>query len=186
MVLAACTSQPSGERPLGTSSPGTSSAGTSSPGTSPPTSTAGTAGPAPATAAPATAGGSPFEPLPPGITVKDAYTSVMVQVTNPPTFPFPGSDGRFHVAYNLVLQNASPVPATIRKLEVVDATSTTKVIASFAGKQLVDPTCGFGELQPPARPSLRAGEGHGDPPAAGAGAVRRLHVRLPSRRRRST
>ena len=68
----------------------------------------------------------------------------MVQVTNPPTFPFPGSDGSFHVAYNLVLQNASPVPATIRKLEVVDATSTTKVIASFAGKQLVDPSCGFG------------------------------------------
>ena len=68
----------------------------------------------------------------------------MVQVTNPPTFPFPGSDGTFHVAYNLVLQNASPVPATIRKLEVVDAASTTKVIASFAGKQLVDPTCGFG------------------------------------------
>jgi hypothetical protein len=140
VMLAACTSPSPGASSTGTPSPGTSSAGSSSPGTSPPTSTAGTP---PATAA-GTAGGSPFEPLPPGITVKDAYTSVMVQVTNPPTFPFPGSDGRFHVAYNLVLQNASPVPATIRKLEVVDATSTTKVIASFAGRQLVDPTCGFG------------------------------------------
>ena len=93
----------------------------------------------------ANSGGSPFGPLPPGITVKDAYTSVMVQVTNPPTFPFPGTDGRFHVAYNLVLQNASPVPATIRRLDVVDAMDTTRVVASFAGKQLVDPSCGFGD-----------------------------------------
>jgi murein DD-endopeptidase MepM/ murein hydrolase activator NlpD len=91
-----------------------------------------------------TVGDSPFDPLPPGITVKDAFTPVLVQVANPPTFPFHGSDGKFHVAYNLVLQNASPVPATIRKLEVVDATDTTKVVASFAGKQLVDPGCGFG------------------------------------------
>ena len=103
----------------------------------------------------------------------------MVQVTNPPTFPFPGSDGLFHVAYNLVLQNASPVPATIRKLEVVDAASPTKVIASFAGKQLRRPHVCLRELQPPARPSRHAGEGHGDPPAAGAGAVRGLHVSLP-------
>jgi hypothetical protein len=92
-----------------------------------------------------TAGDSPFEPLPAGITVKDAFTAVLVQVTNPPTFPFAGSDGKFHVAYNVVLQNASRAPATIRKLQVVDATDTTKVIASFADKQLVDPACGFGD-----------------------------------------
>jgi hypothetical protein len=121
LVLASCTSSPSR-----TPAPGT------------------TAGPAPATGA-GTAGNSPFEPLPAGITVKDAFTSLMVQVTNPPTFPFAGSDGKFHVAYNVVLQNASRVPATIHKLEVVDATDTTKVIASFADKQLVDPTCGFGD-----------------------------------------
>ena len=34
-------------------------------------------------------------------------------------------------------------------------------------------------LQPPPRPSLHAGEGHGDPPATGTGAVRRLHVPFP-------
>ena len=90
-------------------------------------------------------GGSPFGPLPAGITVKDAFTSVIVQVTNPATFPFPGTDGKYHVAYNLVLQNASSVPATVRRLEVVDAADTAKVVASFAGKQLVDPACGFGD-----------------------------------------
>jgi hypothetical protein len=90
-------------------------------------------------------GGSPFDPLPSGITVKDAYTAVLVQVNNPRTFPVAGTDGKFHVAYNLLLQNASQVPATIRKLEVVDATSTSKVLATFSGKQLVDPACNFGD-----------------------------------------
>jgi len=103
-----------------------------------------TAGPPPPTDA-TTGGGSPFEPLPAGVTVKDAFTAVLVQVSNPPTFPVAGSDGKFHVAYNVVLQNASRIPATIRKLEVVDATDPTKVVASFAGKQLVDPACGFGD-----------------------------------------
>ena len=92
-----------------------------------------------------TGSGFPFEPPPPGITVKDAFTAVLVQVAGPPTFPFVGSDGKFHVAYNVVLQNASRVAATIRRLEVVDATDPTKVVASFADKQLVDPACGFGD-----------------------------------------
>src|SRR6478736_3353918 len=135
LLLAACTSPPSSSpSPSGTPSLSSTS---SVPST-------GTGGTAPVNSA-ANSGGSPFEPLPPGITVKDAYTSVMIQVTNPPTFPFPGTDGRFHVAYNLVLQNASPVPATIRRLDVVDAMDTTRVVASFAGTQLVDPSCGFGD-----------------------------------------
>jgi hypothetical protein len=118
LALAACTSSPSN-----VSAPGTTAGQPSAAG----------------------AGDGPFEPLPAGITVKDAFTAVMVQVTNPPTFPFAGSDGKFHVAYNVVLQNGSSVPATVRKLEVVDATDTTKVIASFATKQLVDPSCGIGD-----------------------------------------
>lgn len=89
-------------------------------------------------------GASPFGPLP-GITVADAYTPVLVQVANPPTFPVAGTDGRFHVAYNLILQNASRVPATIDALEVVDAVDTGRVVARFAGEQLVDPGCEFGD-----------------------------------------
>ena len=75
----------------------------------------------------AVAGDSPFDAPPAGITVKDAYTPVLVQVNNPPTVPVAGTDGRFHVAYNLLLQNASQVAASIRKLDVVDATNTSKV-----------------------------------------------------------
>ncbi|HZE01992.1 MAG TPA: hypothetical protein VE155_09530, partial [Pseudonocardiaceae bacterium] len=66
------------------------------------------------TTAAAAAGDSPFDPLPSGIIVQDAYTPVLVQVNNPPTLPVAGTDGKFHVAYNLLLQNASEVPATIR------------------------------------------------------------------------
>jgi hypothetical protein len=75
--------------------------------------------------------GLPFEPLAPGITVKDAFTAVLVQVAGPPTFPFAGSDGKFHVAYNVVLQNASRVPATIRRLEV------RRCHRSYEGRRLV-------------------------------------------------
>jgi hypothetical protein len=90
-------------------------------------------------------GDSPFDPLPPGITVKDSYTSVLVQANNPPSVPVAGTDGKFHVAYNLLLQNASQVPATIRKLDVVDATNTSKVLATFSDRQLQDPACTFGD-----------------------------------------
>lgn len=97
-----------------------------------------------ATAA-AAGGDSPFDPLPPGITVKDSYTPVLVQVNNPPSAPVAGTDGKFHVAYNLLLQNASQVPATIRKLDVVDATNASKVLATFSDRQLLDPACNFGD-----------------------------------------
>ncbi|GAA1234894.1 M23 family metallopeptidase [Oryzihumus leptocrescens] len=103
-----------------------------------------TAGLVPATGA-GTDGGSPFDPLPAGIALKDAYTPLTVTVENPSTLPFPGTDGRYHVAYNLLLQNASVVPATLRKLEVVDAFHPNRVIVSFAGTQLVDPACPFGD-----------------------------------------
>jgi hypothetical protein len=93
----------------------------------------------------AVAGDSPFDAPPAGITVKDAYTPVLVQVNNPPTVPVAGTDGRFHVAYNLLLQNASQVAATIRKLDVVDATNASKVLATFSNTQLVDPACNFGD-----------------------------------------
>src|SRR6478672_12318159 len=61
-----------------------------------------------------TDGGSPFDPLPAGIALKDAYTPLTVTVENPSTLPFRGTDGRYHVAYNLLLQNASVVPPTPR------------------------------------------------------------------------
>lgn len=79
------------------------------------------------------------------VQVPDAYTSVTVEVLNTPAIPVKGTDGKYHVAYELGLQNASAVTATIDKIDVVDAKNPATVIASFAGSQLVDATCEFGD-----------------------------------------
>jgi hypothetical protein len=79
------------------------------------------------------------------IRVPDAFTAVTVQLLSDPTFPFKGTDGKYHVAYDLELTNASPLPATIDKLDVVDASSPTTVIDSYSGPRLVDPDCQQGD-----------------------------------------
>jgi hypothetical protein len=47
---------------------------------------------------------------------QDAYSPVVVSVTNPP-IPTPATDGRTHLAYELLLINASSSPATIESVE---------------------------------------------------------------------
>ena len=187
LLLAACTSPPSSSRsPSGTtSSSGTSSASsTSSASGTSSVPSAGTGVTAPVNSG-ANSGGSPFEPLPPGITVKDAYTSVMVQVTNPPTFPFPGTDGRYHVAYNLVLPNASRSrrPSQARRGRRGGHQPGHRLVLRHAAGR---PVLRLRRLQPAACPSLGAGDRARDPAAGGAGALRRLRVRHPrgARRRR--
>lgn len=54
------------------------------------------------------------------VTVPDAYTGLVLAPTGDPTFPFLGSDGKYHVAYDLQLVNATPVPATLDKIHVVE------------------------------------------------------------------
>ncbi|MFM1722983.1 hypothetical protein ABEU20_001544 [Rhodococcus sp. PAM 2766] len=54
------------------------------------------------------------------VTVPDAYTGLVLAPTGDPTFPFLGSDGKYHVAYDLQLANATPVPATLDKIDVVE------------------------------------------------------------------
>ena len=51
-------------------------------------------------------------PSPP-VTIPPAYTPVVVSQLGAPTFPFKGSDGKFHIAYDLQLTNAANVAATI-------------------------------------------------------------------------
>ena len=79
------------------------------------------------------------------IQVPDAFTSVVVRSLSAPTFPFLGTDGKYHVAYDLELTNASRVPATIDQLDVVSAAAPKRVIASYSGTKFVDPTCDYGD-----------------------------------------
>jgi hypothetical protein len=90
-----------------------------------------------ASATTATNGGGSID----AISVPDAFTAVTVRSLSTPTYPFKGSDGKYHIAYDIELTNASPAPAVIEKIDVVDADSPTTVIDSFSGQRLVDPAC---------------------------------------------
>jgi len=78
------------------------------------------------------------------IALPDAYTAVLLRAVSEPTFPFLGSDGKYHIAYDLLLTNASEVPAQIDAIDVLDAAAQQRVIVSYTDKELVDPNCPFG------------------------------------------
>jgi len=80
-----------------------------------------------------------------GITVPNAYTALVLTPTARSAFPFLGSDGKYHVAYDLAILNVSAGPTTLDKVEVVDGARPTKVLASYSGTQLVDPNCPYGD-----------------------------------------
>lgn len=83
-------------------------------------------------ATPSSGGGSPTS-----VSLPQAYTSVVARVIDPPTTPFLGTDGKYHVAYDLLLNDASKLPATISSIDVVDADDLTSVVASFSGPALI-------------------------------------------------
>lgn len=80
-----------------------------------------------------------------GVTVPDNFTALTLTALGPGTFPFKGSDGRCHVAYDLQITNASSVPATLDKIDVVRGDNPTALIASFSGTALVDRSCAYGD-----------------------------------------
>jgi hypothetical protein len=71
----------------------------------------------------------------------DQFTPVVVSPLTGSTQPFPGTDGKYHVVYELVVTNTKPTPATLKKVEVLDAggqgRNSTAVIASYEGDALV-------------------------------------------------
>jgi hypothetical protein len=80
------------------------------------------------------------------VRVPDRFTAVGVQPIGDPTFPWLGSDGKYHIDYDVMVTNLTPIPATLHKVDVVDAHDPTKVFASYSGAQLaVDPPCTDGE-----------------------------------------
>lgn len=80
-----------------------------------------------------------------GIELPDAFTPLSLTPLAKSAFPFLGTDGKYHVAYNVAILNVSAQPATLEKVEIVDAEDPTKIVASFSGPQLVDPACPFGD-----------------------------------------
>jgi hypothetical protein len=71
----------------------------------------------------------------------DQFTPVVVSPLTESPRPFPGTDGKYHVVYELVVTNTKPTPATLKKVEVLDAriqgVQSTAVVASYEGDALV-------------------------------------------------
>lgn len=75
----------------------------------------------------------------------DAFTPVVVTRMGPPPAAFPGTDGRFHLVYELELTNTKRAPATLKRIEVLDADRPGRVLAAYTGKSLLG---GLRTLQP--------------------------------------
>ena len=80
-----------------------------------------------------------------GVEVPDAFTAITVSPIGNPPLPFLGTDGKYHVVYDLQLTNATQQPASLDAIDVVDGTDPKAVITSFSGTQLVDANCTFGD-----------------------------------------
>lgn len=79
-----------------------------------------------------------------GVKVPNAFTPLTIAPISQPTFPFPGTDNKFHLAFDVQVTNATRIPATLTAVDVVDALDPDKVLATFSGVQLVDPACNYG------------------------------------------
>src|ERR1700761_3454005 len=67
----------------------------------------------------------------------DQFTPVLVSPLTSSTQPFLATDGKYHVDYELVVTNAKPTTATLKKIEVLDADKPSAVIASYQGDTLL-------------------------------------------------
>ncbi|WP_246540774.1 hypothetical protein [Mycobacterium spongiae] len=80
----------------------------------------------------------------PDAAVPDAFTPLVVEPISRPTFPFPGTDNKYHVAFDVQITNATGVPASLTAVDVVDAHDPSRTLVSFSGTDLVDPACSYG------------------------------------------
>jgi hypothetical protein len=67
----------------------------------------------------------------------DVFTSLAVSAFTPRTFAFPGTDGRTHVVYELLLTNTNVTTATVESVEVVDAANPGKILDTYDAKKLL-------------------------------------------------
>ncbi len=68
----------------------------------------------------------------------DQLTPLVASPLTASARPFPGTDGKLHLVYELVLINTSPTPATLKKVSVVDASDPARILASFEDHALLE------------------------------------------------
>lgn len=67
----------------------------------------------------------------------DQYTPVVAAPLTTSAQPVPGTDGKYHLVYELLLTNAQPVTAVLKKIEVLDSRHSSAVLASYQDSNLV-------------------------------------------------
>jgi len=67
----------------------------------------------------------------------DVFTPVIASTLSPEAHPIRGTDGAYHVVYELQLTNTKSLPATIQKIEVLAGSTGSQVITSFSDAELV-------------------------------------------------
>ena len=68
---------------------------------------------------------------------EDHFTPLIASALNGKTQIVPGTDGRQHVVYELLMINANATPATLQKVEVVSAADPTRTIVTYQGGELL-------------------------------------------------
>jgi Peptidase family M23 len=86
-----------------------------------------------------------------GLTVKamgaDQFTPVLVSAMSPSAGAVLGTDGKRHVLYELVITNANLTPATLQKIEVLDASNLSHAVATYEGNSLQSQLRTLGKTQ---------------------------------------
>jgi hypothetical protein len=67
----------------------------------------------------------------------DVFTPVIASTLSLEAHPIRGTDGAYHVVYELLLTNTKSFPATIRSIDVLAGASGSEVITSFSGGDLL-------------------------------------------------
>ena len=72
-----------------------------------------------------------------GQRTEDQSTPVTVAPLTASAQAFPGSDGNYHVDYELIVTNTKPTTATLEKIEVLNAAKPSAVLVTYEGETLL-------------------------------------------------
>lgn len=67
----------------------------------------------------------------------DVFTPVIASTLSPEAHPIRGTDGAYHLVYELQLTNTKSIPATIQKVEVLSGAEGSQIITSFSDADVV-------------------------------------------------
>src|SRR5207302_10068165 len=67
----------------------------------------------------------------------DVFTPVIASTLSPETRAVRGTDNVYHIIYELQLTNTRPLPASIRSIDMLEASNSSKLINSFSGPDVV-------------------------------------------------